>query len=302
MSDAKPSFSFEIMDAAGYGYYRVWKERAYLLRLAAIPVFIKFACTIAIFALDLEDNILRQGLIMLPAMFAQGWVLAQFLRTLLMDERWPVILPEAPDERVIGKLLNRARGIIASVLVYVLLGLIAYSVNYGIMELMPSPQEIEQAQSAVRDMEATQDASGNSMQIQNMLIAFLTFIPTVAGIATIIWLSRFMWLYIPFAVLMPVRDYMKALSGFMPSVRLLILFFCCMAPVIFVETMLERVVINITNGAGDTGETLGYFIVLLLRSVFEVCVALVTAAGFAWAMKPILPHVKGVLNDLPKGD
>lgn len=299
MSDPKSSFSFEIMDAAGYGYYRIWKERAYLLKLAAIPLFIKFACTIAIIALGLEDDILRQGLIMLPATFAQGWVLAQFLRTLLMNERWPIMLPEVPDERVIGKLLDRARGIIASVLVYVLLGMLAYVMRYALFEWMPSTEEIENAQNAIKESE---EAHSSSNMGEGAAIAFLTLIPTVLGIAAMIWAFRFMWLYIPFSVLMPVRDYMKALSGFMPSVRLLILFFSCMAPITFVAIMLARVVFGITDELGDIGEPLGRFITVFIGVASEICVGLVTTAAFAWAMKPFLPQVKGVLNDLPRGE
>ena len=41
-------------------------------------------------------------------------------------------------------------------------------------------------------------------------------VPAIMVIAATIWMFRFMWLYIPLSVLMPVKSYMKALSGFMP--------------------------------------------------------------------------------------
>lgn len=309
MTAAKTSFSFEIMDAAGYGYYRVWKERAYLLKLAAIPLFIKFACTIAIFALNLDDEILRQGLIMLPAMFAQGWVLAQFLRTLLMNERWPVMLPAMPesgipDDRVIAKLLLRARGIIASILIYVLLGMVAYMMRYALFELMPSSEEIEKAQTAMKQMDsAPAEATQAAVSSNDVIFGFASLIPTVLGMAAMVWAFRLLWLYIPYSVLMPTRYYLKALSGFMPSVRLLILFFSCMAPVTFVVIMLARVVYGITDEFGtQTAETLGHFITVFLSVSSEIAVGLVTTAAFAWAMKPFLPHAKGAMDDFPKGD
>ncbi len=123
-------FTFNIMDAAGYGYYRVWTERAYLLKLALIPLMIKFACTIALLVLGFQDNILRQGLVLLPGVLAEGWVLAQFLRTLLKDERWPTYLPAEIDDKVLDRLLLRARGIVAAVLAYGLIALASYALRY----------------------------------------------------------------------------------------------------------------------------------------------------------------------------
>jgi len=102
---SKPKFDFNMMDAAGYGFYRVWTERHYLLKLATIPLLIKFACMITVMVLGIQGNILRQGLVLFPGVLAEGWVLAQFLRTLLKGERWPTILPPDIDDTLLDKLL-----------------------------------------------------------------------------------------------------------------------------------------------------------------------------------------------------
>ncbi|MBE2192028.1 MAG: hypothetical protein IAE63_07600 [Alphaproteobacteria bacterium] len=291
-------FQFNIMDAAGYGYYRVWIERAYLLKLALIPLFIKFACTIAIFALDIDDNVLRQGLIMLPATFAEGWVLAQFLRTLLMNERWPIMLPQRPDPRILSALLNRARGIIASILTYVLLGMLAYVIRYMMFEFFPSSQEIENARTAAEAAKTSETENGSLAGI----LGVFALVPTIMVIAATIWMFRFMWLYIPLSVLMPVKSYMKALSGFMPSVYLLVLFFASMAPITFVAIMLVRVVYGTTEDMGENGLMLGHFIGVFISVTTELIVGLVTTASFAWAMRNFLPRAKGSMNDFPADD
>ena len=123
-------FQFNIMDAVGYGYYRVWQERTYLGKLAFFPFLIKLACVIGVYVLGLESNILRQGLILFPAYLAEGWMLAQFLRTLLKDERWPVFVPEQAGQDFLTKLMPRARGIIAATLVYTLLELFTNILRY----------------------------------------------------------------------------------------------------------------------------------------------------------------------------
>lgn len=298
MSQNRVPFNFEIMDAAGYGYYRVWKERRYLLKIAAIPFFIKFASTIAVLALELDENQLRQGLIMLPSMFAQGWVLAQFLRTLLMNEYWPMQLPMIPDETIINKLLNRARGIISSVLIYVLLGMLAYVVRYGLYEIMPSDEELDAAREGVKAAEEAGQVGGAAGG--NFLMTVATLVPTVMAIGAMIWLFRFMWLYIPFAVLYPVKDYLKNLAGFMSSVKLLLLFFSCMAPITFLAVFSARIVFSLTDGMGESGDAIANFITIFIGSASEICVALVTTAAFAWAMRSFLPRKKETFLDFPE--
>lgn len=297
MSENREPFNFEIMDAAGYGYYRVWKERHYLLKIAAIPFFIKFASTIGILALELDENQLRQGLIMLPSMFAQGWLLAQFLRTLLMNEYWPMQLPMIPDETLINRLLNRARGIISSVLIYVLLGMLAYVLRYALYEIMPSDEEIEAAREGVK---AAEQSGQEAVSAGNFLMTIATLVPTVGAIVAMIWAFRFMWLYIPLAVLYPVRDYLKNLAGFMSSVKLLLLFFSCMAPITFLAVFSARIIFSLTDGMGDNGDAIANFLTILIGSASEIAVALVTTAAFAWAMRTFLPRKPDTFLDFPE--
>lgn len=303
------------MDAAGYGYYRVWMERAYLLKLAVIPLLVKFACTVAVMALDIDENFLRQGLVMMPAMFAEGWVLAQFLRTLLMNERWPISLPDKPDIRLIAPLILRARGIIASILVYVLLGMLAYVMRHALFTLLPvdgadggaaldgtdadtSGPDMPEDMDTMDTMDAASAADATSSAIAD-LFGVLAIIPSLLGIAFSIWFFRFMWLYIPFAVLLPVREYLRALRGFMPSVYLLLLFFSTMGPTTLLAIILMRVIYGATSDIGESGEMLGHFLSVMVSVAAELAVSLVSTASFAWAMRSFLPHVRTAFQDFP---
>lgn len=301
MAQNNTTFSFNIMDAAGYGHYRVWKERAYLLKLALVPLIIKLAATIAVYALELEDEVLRQGFVMLPAMFAQGWVLAQWLRTLLMNERWPVMLPQTPDEHLVNRLINRARGIVSSVLVYVLIGLFAYVLRYVLMEVIPSEEEIRQLETARENagQQLANDAAEDIGGLSSML-GVLAVVPLIAGIAAMVWAFRLFLLYIPFSVLMGFSNYMRALGGFMPSAKLLVLFFICMAPATFVASVLSQAIVKMTGTMADGGDTLAHFLIIFMSVCIEMVIALVTTAAFAWSMQNILPHTKDAMSDFPK--
>lgn len=288
-------FNFNMMDAAGYGFYRVWIERAYLLKLATIPLLIKFACMIAVMVLGLEQNILRQGLILLPGVMAEGWVLAQFLRTLLKGERWPTILPPDIDDALIDKLLLRARGIVAATLAYALISLASYLIRYfSFTFLFGAPQasdeDIAQLLNAVDTEDTDKKASVNPMM----------FFPLLGLIIGLFWAFRLMWVYIPLSVLMPVQNYLKALGGMLASAKMLVLFFCTMTPVMFVTVLISRVLYSITDSIGDGGDSLAKFIMLFVAAIADTLVGLVATAGFVWAMKDFLPKDPSLLKELPK--
>ncbi len=177
------------MDATGYGYHRVWRERAYLLKMAIIPLLIKFACTIAVFAMGIEDNFLRQGLVMLPADFAEGWLLAQFLRTLLTDERWPIVLDKMPDERMMSRLLTRARGIVSATLIYVLVSMAGNIMLFGSFAMLG-----DSAFGPLKDAE-NRDVAGDAVRQSENIDALGTvmFVPSVLALIGLIWAFRLFW-------------------------------------------------------------------------------------------------------------
>ena len=271
------------MDATGYGYHRVWRERAYLLKMAIIPLLIKFACTIAVFAMGIEDNFLRQGLVMLPADFAEGWLLAQFLRTLLTDERWPIVLDKMPDERMMSRLLTRARGIVSATLIYVLVSMAGNIMLFGSFAMLG-----DSAFGPLKDAE-NRDVAGDAVRQSENIDALGTvmFVPSVLALIGLIWAFRLFWLHIPFSVLMPIGQYLKVVKGFMTSVRMMMLYFCCMSPVMFIAVVLSR---SFYGAFGDGGEDMvARFLTILVSSFADLVVALIAVTAMAWSLRDFLP-------------
>ncbi len=287
-------FNFNMMDSAGYGFYRVWVERAYLLKLATIPLLIKFACMITVIVLGLEDNILRQGLILFPGVLAEGWVLAQFLRTLLKGERWPTVLPADIDDTMIDKLLLRARGIVAATLIYGLISLSFFLVRYLLLGLVFGNFEAtnEEISNLLKAAEADPD--------RKVAMHPLAFFPLLGLMVALFWAVRLVWVYIPLSVLMPVNDYLKSIGGMMASVKMTVLYFCTMTPVMFITIMMSRIIYSAAGSPEDGQDGGARFIVMFLAVMADTLVGLVSTAAFAWAMKDFLPKNTDLLKDFPK--
>lgn len=267
------------MGASFYGYRRVWNERAYLFRLALIPVLMKFASMVVIISLEYQDNFLRQGLIMLPATFAQGWLLAQFLRTILQEERWPITLPQEPSPYTMACLILRAQGIVAATLVYVLISLFEYVLQHGLfaMERMASSQVGEKGMSA--------PAEGNPVMI----------IPAILMLLGSIWAFRLMWLHVPFSVLMAPREYLKNIAGFVTSIRMMAVFLASMVPLFLGAIMMSQGIAKFAQGSGF--EDIGHFSIVFLSVVTEIGISLVATTAMAFAMRGFLPKAPQAFAD-----
>lgn len=279
-------FSFDLIDSAGFGYHQVWVERRYLLRLALIPFFLKFGCAVLAYALGFSDDLLRRGLFLLPSVFAEGWVLAQFLRTLVLRERWPIELPQVGDQAALDRVLLRARGIISSILVYVLISLVSTVLGWLAFGLDVTSQEW------ARIEEGAENSAPPGP---------LVFIPAILVLLASIWAFRLVWLYIPYVVLMPARLYLARLGGFMASVRLLGLFLVCMVPFNLIGALVVHTLMSpYGEKLSDLPPAIG-FVVILISSVVDLLVSLVATAAVAYALRGIIPHHPDALRN-PGGD
>lgn len=276
-SRSPSGFSPDVMEASFYGYRRVWSERAYLARLAFIPILMKFASMVVVISFEYQDNFLRQGLIMLPASFAEGWLLAQFLRTLLMEERWPTILPQKTDGPEMARLILRAQGIVAATLVYVLILLSEYVLRHWLflMEGIASSQaELANVQTGAKEVAS---AEGNPIML----------IPAVLLLLGSIWAFRLMWLHVPFSVLMAPREYLRNIAGFVTSIRMMAVFLASIIPLFFLAGVVSQGIANLVGGSGL--EDIGRFAIVLLSVAAQTVVALIATAAMAFAMRGFLP-------------
>lgn len=270
------AFNFDLIDSAGFGYQRVWVEARYLWRLAMIPIVIKLAATLAVYALGYEDQLLRRGLIMLPATFAEGWVVAQFLRTLLMLERWPMPIPQQNDQAAFDRIIQRARGIVSSVLIFVLINLLTTVIGWAAFSLDQQAQTI---------VEQTKEGGEAMPQLGEWV-----FIPALGIMVGMIWAFKLLWLNIPLVLLMPIKDYIKQVPGLLSSIRMLGLFLICMVPLNVLSGIVSYQIL--AGHDHDLSAAPGQikFIVILLSVLTDMLTLVIASSAMAYALKDILPR------------
>ena len=99
---------------------------------------------------------------------------------------------------------------------------------------------------------------------------------------------------------MPVEDYLKKIGGMMSSVKMVILYFCVMTPIMFVMIIISNITFGIFDGIAENGENIARFIMVFFAVIADTLVGLVSTAAFVWAMKDFLPKHPELLKELPK--
>lgn len=260
--------SFDMIDAAGRSYRLVWQERHYLAQLAAVPILIKLLTYIIITRMGWEEHFLRQAIVFLPSYLADGWMLAHFVRLILLDQRWP-FRPSGRPEADRAALRDRADGVLAGTVAHALIKfLLAGGIGLIVMAGLAAPAPGTGA--------GTGAGTGTSLAGAMALLAV-----TGAGL----WAFRLIWLYIPVTVGYAVRRILRDMGGYVTSFRLLGLWLvCCLPMFMLVRFVSALIVAPYGPGAGAmplvTSMILGFLYVMLSTvNVF------LTTAGMTFAMR-----------------
>jgi hypothetical protein len=286
----------DIIDSVGIGYKKAWEERAYLLRLAAVPMLVKLICLVIVFATDNMHDFLRQTLILLPAHFLEGWLLAQFLRTLLCGERWPIKVDTEREDHILF-MMRRARGIISAVLIYVLikmgLGVLMAAGEFARKRAKEQRDKLADAQ-AGSDKGATSPAAKGSSADAGApdLPAQIGPEAAIAGlvlIGVLIWAFRYLWLYIPAAVNMPLTAFTNKMGGFLISLRLLGVWIIAVTPILLIGVFITSTMLAGYDGQLDQAPDIVSFVILCMNVIVEVLVAIVATASIAIALRHLMP-------------
>lgn len=257
--------SFDIIDASGFGYRLAWRERHYLVRLAAVPLLVKFVCHISVVLLEWDSQFMRQALVMLPSYFADGWMLAHLVRLIFLGQRWP-FRPSGDPGADMSALQDRARGIMAGILSYVVIKFIIA----GIADV------VYQGGAAARELGTPPEPSA---------------IGAVAGIlilAGAVWMFRFLWFYIPAALNYPLPSYTRDIKGFDTSFYMLGVWLACCFPVLaFFGIVLAGILMPFDNG-GLLSPPVGIEILGAMIRVFaDTAIIIISTGGMAHGLYAI---------------
>ena len=259
--------NFDALKATGYGFRTIMAERKYLVRLAMIPVLMKVVLYSTVVALDWQSDFIRQALVMLPSYFVEGWMLAHFVRLLLLDQRWPY-RPVSQDQIDLQRMMERARGVMAGALAFATIKFITAGITAGSyiayekMGLTP-------------DVEITPDPRASVVAFVFLILA--------------IWSFRFLWLYIPAAANAPVRTFLRPLRGMGASFSLIATWLICFLPIFVIFRIVLSILLIPFAQAGQIPPAMEYVVgaaVVLMDTVHT----LVTTAAIVWGVRAATSH------------
>ena len=265
-----PQARFDFVEATSKGYGFVWSNRALVAKLAGIPVLVKFGCLALIIALELSDNFLRQGLILLPSYFLEGWMLAYLVRTAIYDERGPAALSGNQSQDEIF-LRERARAILAATLVYVLIKLVlSFSTGIG-MDFQNSL--------IGEDGAPAQDMPEASLMMMGAAFGVLAFF---------LWAFRFLWTNVSVALGYGFRELVFKLRGGMISFYMIGTWLLCFVPFALLLVLCSELLMSILSEGADEPTALYRFLMTGVQAAIDTAISLVTAVAMAFGIREVM--------------
>ncbi|AGH97184.1 hypothetical protein [Micavibrio aeruginosavorus] len=262
MTQTAPALpTFDIVDAASFGYQLAWAERHYLIRLATVPVLVSIVCQLIVTMLGWESNYLRQAMVMLPAYFAEGWMVCHMVRLVFLGQRWP-FMPSGDPVRDETALDDRAYGIFAGTLVYVLIKMIA-SALLAFSSMFQMSDE----------METLVQSGGNPPAA----LLIMQVVIVVVGV----WAFRFLWVHIGVAAGYRIRTYLRAVNGLGVSVQMLGVSLLCFFPFFVVLLFITMGLVSGYHQQNVPVPFVTKFIVITLQVCGGAAITLINTAAIA---------------------
>ncbi len=261
---------FDIIAASRKAYISVWASRQYLAKLALAPFLIKSACLV--FATAFAGGETTTFLFfMLPALFAEGWMLAHYVRYHVLGQTWP-FRPTGNMEEDMAVLRVRARGVLSGTVVYVLIGM-----ALGILTVL--------AQAYLMPY-VSKDALESGAPIPAPV-----GIASALGLGFMFWGFRLAWLYIPIALNSDARYYLFRMRGFGTSVSMIGVWLLCLLPFLLVLQLMAGVVAAPIGAV--LGESAGFFVMTLIVAAADTAKTLIVTAGMTNGMRDVYARDEG---------
>lgn len=265
--------SFDFIDAAARGYGFVWDKRRYLMRVAVPVIFVKVICLLSVFVLHAKEAFLMQGLIMLPGSVLEAVFIVGLIRFLAFKEPiyvWgnPVALHESDLKHEAFGLISfeRTHFMQAGIAVYLLIkitatafvGALAEHMMF-LQETMPEPQP-----------------SDISPFVSAFAFLFIGM--------SFVWLFKLAWMYIPAALGIPLRRYLKAMPGLGVPFQMLVVYLICFLPIMTVF----GIALNVFGALLSDGSA-GFIVAnAVLEAFTEVLMLSVQAVAMAYGIRELL--------------
>ncbi len=259
---------FDFVEAAASGYRYVWMERRRLLPLVMLPFFVKMGTYAAIYMMDIGDNVLRQGLLLLPAHLIEGFVIVLAIRMAMFGERYDTLFAGKGGQGIYPE--DRRRAIMAGVVIYLIIKLAVSLFAGGTMiaqayetsTVLPKPAPKPQGEIYVT-------------MIMLMMVG--------------VWAFRFFWLYVPAAMGISPKDFLYRIKGFMTSIYIAGFWMLCFVPMAVLLIATAKMLMGIFPGPEvGVASPVYSMIMAVVQPVIELIIALTSGVGMGYAVRAIM--------------
>ncbi|MFP4312964.1 MAG: hypothetical protein ACLFR0_01445 [Alphaproteobacteria bacterium] len=256
--------SFDFIKATAEGYKFLWQRRDIVLRLGFLPVIVKFICFIVVVNLGLENNFLRQGLLLFPAYLLEGYLVCTLVRLAVFSNE---ALVQPPGSGAFEYYKQRARDIQAGAILYTLIKLLA-ALLFGLIY-------------ATAPMRGEETVTPPNPGFDTFLAAMLMFV-------FMIWAFRLLWLNVAVTLGYSMRGYLKKVRGFSFSFHIFSVWIMCLLPFSLGGILIADILFSLTQGIGEAPSQIFLFLRMAIAALIETLSAIVSniAIGFGiyWVM------------------
>jgi len=250
--------SFDFVECTAKSYRFIWERREDVLRLSAMVLVIKILSFVSFVVFDVEQDVLRQGLFLLPSYFLEGWVIAHLMIMALHHDE----LKEDKKSDILPAPADLDRNIKASMIMYVLVKLMLSFVTgttFNGMKMVPDTPPPEP-----------------TMQ---------TFIMAVLLIIFAVWAFRFLWVYVPMVMGRSPLEFLAHFKSFLCSFSFLGVWLMCFVPLVLLLLMLSEVFGTISGAMGAGPESVIFESGLaIIQALIDYLMALVSSIGVAYGI------------------
>lgn len=282
--------SFDFIDVTIKGHEFVLKNIGYLFKVAIPILFVKVLCLLLVFVWGAETQLLRQGLILLPAFVLEALFIVGLIRYLMYREPifiWGklVMPPEKDDVELMTFDAEQSA--------YLDRGNRRTYMQAGIATYMLIQVTMLAFVGWASDIAGLFNKDPIKPPMREALPVVLELIIFVGTLASIIWLFRLIWLYVPTTMGYRVSDFMNKIKGLKPSIYMILTWLMCVVPLMMISTML----ISIFLSALPEGSA-GYVVFrAFLRSIFEILIVSVQVSAMTYAVHAIFAGQKADEKD-----
>lgn len=244
--------AFDFVDSAARGYQFVWNQRKVLVHLATLPLFIKLGCFSAVILLGVQENFLRQGLLLLPSYFAEGWLLASVVRYALLS---PAGKFSAKD--------YQSKPVVAAMLVYVLIQLVL-----SVLSGLALSADL-QTQSPPPDP------------------TFGTFVLGLSFLFFLVWAFRLLWIFIPVALGYSVQGFLIRIKAYVTSFYMMGTWLLCFVPLALFLVVVSQILLMFFPAQGSEPSEFYTLAIAGIQVVLELAISLVSTVAMAYGIRSI---------------